>query len=1407
MKLSDRYDGSNDPFEGDRTLLLKTIPVGARITRASATITPVDATRGINPFAETISFNRAIGSWGATKTLVTNRWVEVDFHARRTLSSVTGSLLTDTTLQVDIGGAFVEINVNGGIRTPTDSGLFKLPGDSFALPSLTVTKIKLTNPETLPAAITTPDIAQLTIRSTPTNASLRIGDFPALWTRPGELVRPEPTPDMTLALQASLASAKTENGFYLIPVVLHSDTIARLTVLFEIECLIEQSLLPASLAEVTLPFDFSGLPVARSNLLQLTVPPNSRLSPSGTAARVTGTFENTRLVNETNTTATASDTVEVSPTQSQAQPVRLSTETLVTDVDLMLGVERSVRLQLDLREDFDGKPDSSSLLSAPIEFELSGPAGQVETNKIESEPKWVSVHLPAEFKFKAQTAYWLVLQSIEDKVGWFVAPAPGATLKLQSTNDGGLSWRATAGRQETDSLNAFFRLRRLPQRFEMPIELKVGEGAAAVRVSLERFQALGRVDFTLDASDLAGAVNKYLDESAPPSCPEIEHVSNGDLEQWLRVGDSLLQPFKIPLKPVPRSLAIAPDGAWGYIGSSSGDAGVLQVFDVACNVLRGDEIPLLIIPGILLISSDGLHAYVCSTARIQIIDTSTNQPLGGPFEPGAGFVNERAGNIEAVTLSPDGGRLYIIQSFSNSTDTTQVSRKLYVLDTAKLLQAGASNQPNMEEARIIAADIELSSTPTALAIAPDESRLYVTVPRETSSGELHIIQTSNLSGSDEVVSVGQMPEAIALTPDGKQALVANSGDNTISFITTAIGARSVAATLDHSLNLGAGPCDIAIAPDGSRAYIACRLSGTLTQVDLARRTVIKSVSIGQLPVALALTPSGDKVYTLYPVNTTSAAEGPFLSSTQIGLRLPVDWNLTSGWVTPLCLPEPFHWIALLGLQQPHDLLSNLDASKTLATTLSQVVPTAQRCAYDFNFWGISSEPDALAEVFWLNSECRLIKTDKLFIEAVPIVAAQNSTALTFFRASRSVVERAPLVLHRRRLIAPAGAAQAEIRFTIPTGAVAAIEGISLVATTEEIENPDLTLQSEGRLVGWQLSPGAVPGVSLLASEDGAQFRNAGANTGELVQTIPTGGKKNFSLEWQGQTEVRPSARENPRLELYWLDDKSNRVGEPTVLELSPAGFGTASANGAPPTAATQAELHLVVPAGTTQKVTRLSLRFLSATVVPVTFIAQAPGELTIHDWRVAFEREEAVPPRIPNSGLCQPTPPGQTPGPATADMVDDDSHFCPHCEGNQTIKDNKQVNAGSKRPATLGRCANCGSEVVRFSGRTAANAPLLSISRSPVTRPVLHLSGARSNAALLSNLNPRAVASSQPFAAIKGIGDVRAKQLAAIGIDSIEALSIATPADIAQAKSIPLTLTSNLIAQARELLSSKKTEQ
>lgn len=565
MKMKETFDLNNSPFQGDRTVLLSRIPAGARIQRATAIVTPTAADAPI-PFAETIKFTGPVGKFdgadisSVTKTVVSQQWVEVDFHGRQTLSQVKGPQLGQASLQVDFGGAFVEVNTNGGLRAPGDlpfvlsNSLNPPTNDLFALPGLAVSKLKLTRALTPPA---TADVTEMTIRSVPTNVSMRFGETPVFWTRVGELAQTETTPDFTASLQGFLADAKIENGFYVVPLVLHSDTFARLKVELKVEFLVEQSALPVGLNEVTLPYDFDGLPKNTPELLTITAPAGSRIVPQGSRARVVGSFADTRIVyNPIETvspegfvsTVKPAGKVTISPEDSFAQPISLAADIAATAIDLFLEIKQTVRLQLDLREDLDGKPGETSLLPKAVEVELAGPVGLEQSKGEQDRQRWISVPLPIEFQFKAadkQKRYWLTLQSLEGEADWSVATALPAsptieTLSLQRLSlraaDAALAWREATVSGVANPLAAFFRLRHLPKRFTMPVALQVGTGDSPVRADLSRYQDQGRVDFSLDFEQVEQARQKFLSNAAP-MCAEIEYLANVDFEKWFEVKD------------------------------------------------------------------------------------------------------------------------------------------------------------------------------------------------------------------------------------------------------------------------------------------------------------------------------------------------------------------------------------------------------------------------------------------------------------------------------------------------------------------------------------------------------------------------------------------------------------------------------------------------------------------------------------------------------------------------------------------------------------------------------------------------------------------------------------------------------------------------------------------------------
>src|SRR5262249_19162669 len=228
------------------------------------------------------------GTLGATQsrndaTLL--HWSEIDFHQRRTVTRFAGSGLFQAEVQVDLGGLYVQLNDVGAPKAPSDSSALTLGADG-AVPGLAAPKFKLTHNAPV-------SVSQVTLRSAPSNVVIRSGTEPAFFSRAGELVLPVSTPDLSTALQAALAKADVEGGFYQLPITIHSDTLCRLDIELTAEFTVAAPALPGGLTETTLTYDFSGAPPTPA--MTLAVPAGSHVVPTAARARALGAFQASRV--------------------------------------------------------------------------------------------------------------------------------------------------------------------------------------------------------------------------------------------------------------------------------------------------------------------------------------------------------------------------------------------------------------------------------------------------------------------------------------------------------------------------------------------------------------------------------------------------------------------------------------------------------------------------------------------------------------------------------------------------------------------------------------------------------------------------------------------------------------------------------------------------------------------------------------------------------------------------------------------------------------------------------------------------------------------------------------------------------------------------------------------------------
>ncbi len=108
---------------------------------------------------------------------------------------------------------------------------------------------------------------------------------------------------------------------------------------------------------------------------------------------------------------------------------------------------------------------------------------------------------------------------------------------------------------------------------------------------------------------------------------------------------------------------------------------------------------------------------------------------------------------------------------------------------------------------------------------------------------------------ETVIPVGSRDEGFDVSPDGREAWVANAGDGTISVIDLA--AKKVMATLDADVR---GANRLKFTQDGRRVLVSTLGGGDLTILDAATRKTVKRLPIGHGSAGILMEPGGRRAF-------------------------------------------------------------------------------------------------------------------------------------------------------------------------------------------------------------------------------------------------------------------------------------------------------------------------------------------------------------------------------------------------------------------------------------------------------------------------------------------------------------------------------------------------------------------
>jgi YVTN family beta-propeller protein len=292
----------------------------------------------------------------------------------------------------------------------------------------------------------------------------------------------------------------------------------------------------------------------------------------------------------------------------------------------------------------------------------------------------------------------------------------------------------------------------------------------------------------------------------------------------------------IPISGSAKSLVIDADGEQLFVVDYDGSVLVVDTRDYTAQRLWGGG------ASDVVVSSDGRRLYA---AHNQVTNGEANGVVSVIDVACATTVaTVPVNNVAALTISPDGSRLYAVSS-DRRTYYEYPAGRLTIIDTARhsvveTIAVGACPQTvtvspdgaclyitHYDTCSVSTVDLTtgnvtavgLRDAPLAVVFTPDSGHAYVCNVRS-----LTVIDTTTNDADD--IDTGDMPRGLQLSPDGKHAYITNFGDRTLSVVDTIT--NSVATTVD----VPGHPEVVAVSPDGERIYVGGYWSGAIAVISV-----------------------------------------------------------------------------------------------------------------------------------------------------------------------------------------------------------------------------------------------------------------------------------------------------------------------------------------------------------------------------------------------------------------------------------------------------------------------------------------------------------------------------------------------------------------------------------------------
>jgi YVTN family beta-propeller protein len=274
----------------------------------------------------------------------------------------------------------------------------------------------------------------------------------------------------------------------------------------------------------------------------------------------------------------------------------------------------------------------------------------------------------------------------------------------------------------------------------------------------------------------------------------------------------------IPIDVDAKSTMVSPHGSLLYVTGYDGSIAIIDTVDYTVRTIERDVSTAQVVS-----PEDGYVYSAHNQGRNSWLSAMSDDGTTAAVVPVDSYAS-------ALTLSPDGGRLYVASSRPQSHQR-RGHGSISVIDTATFTLIEV---------------IAMRFSPDAMSVSPDGSTLYATHYNKNAISAIELGSPRHY-----LIRLNDAPLDVAASPDGEHVYVTNL--HSVALIDTATYGV-------ESLPTGDLPRHLDISGDGKRAYVTDFRLNCISVLDPLNKAVTATVDLGMNPEALALSENEELLY-------------------------------------------------------------------------------------------------------------------------------------------------------------------------------------------------------------------------------------------------------------------------------------------------------------------------------------------------------------------------------------------------------------------------------------------------------------------------------------------------------------------------------------------------------------------